>query len=247
MCAGATRTTRERIVFCIQQLRSATASDADKESAALTLGGIFQNHENRARYTVESANAANALIVALDDPSREVRRSAVAAWGNINPADAALPLIQRCDTEKDPRVQIALVQVLGTLRDDRAAPCLSRFVQKGNISLRAAALNSLGSIYTPAYHDVIIACLQDQAETLRIVAADICAAHQITDAIEPLKQNALNPTAEVRFSAVNAIGALGSSADMRLLQQMRSNEKDLRVRNAIEQAMKNLGSKRIQP
>lgn len=104
--------------------------------------------EEMAREAASSADArvVAALVQALEDPSVEVRRSAVDSLAALRATDAVPGLCDRI--ERDPAIGVrrAAVTALARLRDERAVPVLVAHLEQHRAAPPLDAIWALGEI-----------------------------------------------------------------------------------------------------
>lgn len=105
------------------------------------------------------ATVIDALVEAMrSDFDPNVRREAAHALGSLNVASAIGPIIQELEGPRhreDPVVRVAMIEVLGSFRDQQAGPILTTLMRDSNDDVAHAAIRSVGLIgYRPGYESL---------------------------------------------------------------------------------------------
>jgi HEAT repeat protein len=110
---------------------------------------------------------------------------------------------------------------------------------------RAAALEGLARIRSPESRALIIEHLSDGARPGRIAAINALAAHGgrgDTASVRILEPLLDDEDPFIRAAVAGALGRLGTASTIVRLQARRAVEQEARVRNALDQAVRRLGS-----
>lgn len=125
---------------------------------------------------LEAEEGIAILTKALDDPSAQVRVSAIQALSEIGDESVVQSLI-RCLDDTNALVAQSAAEVLGQLNDERAIEPLVDCLDHGNIFVRQAAAESLGKIGNPKAVVGLKSVLDDEEPVVR--AAGVIALSQI--------------------------------------------------------------------
>lgn len=211
-----------------------------RKNAAIRLGELFREKPEDTQKKKESEKAVTALISALEDPERDVRRTAVKSLGKIGDEEVVPVLRDKLEEEKDPRVQIVLVKVLGEFEDVESEDIFIAFSKKGLLPLRIQAIRALGNLHTRSADRIIIKGLNDPIEAIRVVSADICGTNGLAEALPYLKKNCTYSIPEVRISAIEAIGRLGDKRHIKFLGKIRKKEENAAIHKTIADAIEEI-------
>jgi len=219
-------------------IKKLTSNDPGiRKNTVIELGGLYRHiSENEPGYFME-ADVRKALVHALKDPERDVRRSAVKSLDSINNLLDIPALRSRLIDEQDPRVQIALINTLGRFRVQASEIRMASFLNDQSIAIRIAAIRALGSIGTDSADELVIARINDPIESVCIVAMETCSSNGIKRAIPLLKDNGKHPLSDVRLTAVETMGVLGDKSMLKYLKKIKKKEKDTTVEEAIERSI----------
>jgi len=178
----------------ISQLKNA-GELADRADAAVALGKLKGNDE-----------AATALGEALrTDKGRGLRIEAAKALGELGSAAAATELLSGLGSITEPTLRSAIVQALGSFKDDAEVAAKLEAVAKHDESYRAqaAALQAIGRMKPAGAYDVLVAAV-----------------------------NGDSPDGVLRNAALRAFGALGDDKSVPLLREWTMPGKDFTSREA---------------
>jgi len=115
--------------------------------------------------------ATPALIQALQDKDRDVRRAAAEALGQIGDRQAIPALIEALKDE-DEGVRRAAAEALEKIGDPQATPALIQALQDKDRDVRRAAAKALGKIGDRQAVPALIEALKDEDEGVRRAAAE---------------------------------------------------------------------------
>lgn len=218
-----------------QKLQSSDAEERREAAVALgRAGGIalpqlfcaMADRDWRVRKTaveallsIKGEDVIAGLIKALNaDDNAGARNSAIEALVQIG--GLALPSLLPVLATPDPDVRKFVVDILGDIRDQRAAPSLIvRLVEDDDENVRVAAAEALGKIRDPRAVDALLGCLTRSCQGWLLNAA-VEALGEIGDgrALEPLlaaldRSNLREPVLEAlgKIGTTNIIGPLISS------------------------------------
>jgi HEAT repeat protein len=166
------------------------------------------------------AEAAPALLAALDDGKREVRAAAAHSLGRLRVVEAALPLVEAVVIGRVPNGVAggALVE-LGAA----AVPELRRIAANHDERVRTVAVTLLGLVGDPRDSAAVVAALADESADVRRAAATSLARIGTAGSEPPLRAALDDPMHFVRAAAATALGALGSRAALpRLIDMART-------------------------
>lgn len=180
-----------------------------------------------------------ALAALLADPSVDVRRAAVNAVAQSDPTRAAKALVDRYQTESSMAVKLNIISVLGDLKSVPAVPLLRAALDDPYPQFRSEAVRALGAVNTPACREAILTALSDEAEAVRIAAADAAGRTGLTEAIPLLEKNLSDHVPMVRRASTIALTAIGGPAALSALRKVQ-NDPDMSVRTPALEGIKKL-------
>ncbi|NLN91456.1 MAG: HEAT repeat domain-containing protein, partial [candidate division WS1 bacterium] len=139
--------------------------------------------------------AVEPLIEALEDTDSSVSEGAALALSKLG--SLAVDRLIEALPSADPEVRLAVVWVLGVVRDQRAASYLAPLLGSADAAMRATAATALGRLRAPSAVPLLVDLLRDQDEEVRGAAAN--ALGLVADA------RAIGPLLELeRFSQVSS-------------------------------------------
>lgn len=168
---------------------------ADRADAAVALGKLKADDE-----------AAVALGNALrNDKARGVREVAAEALGDLNSPAAAKQLLGALDEVKEPELRAAILQALGSFKENAEITAKLEDIAKDDPSYRAraAALGAIGRIKTPKAYEILTAAV-----------------------------NGESPDNLLRNAALRGLGPLGDDKAVPLLREWAAPGKDITSRQA---------------
>jgi len=139
---------------------------------------------------VKDPVVTQALIGALDDPSKLVRLRAVESLAVHEDMDAVPALIQKL-SDKDADVRTAAIDALGFLQDDRAVPALLELVEAAVAQERVRlVLNALWALGNIGDHQAIasLSRLRDHSDPYVVFNAE-SALRKLPASPPPVKTN----------------------------------------------------------
>jgi HEAT repeat protein len=182
--------------------------------------------------------ASDALIAALEDPASQVKAAAAKSLGTLKMKRAA-PLLCGLLADSSDDVAIAAANALGEIADPVALDVLIRIVKSDGVTpgLYEASANALAKMKDPRAIPGLIGLLKSDKDKLRWSAVDALGNLRASDAVEPLKNLAINDAnPQIREAALAALNKIGDvSAWETMLQALY--DKDKRV---AEQAKRSL-------
>ncbi len=175
----------------------------------LSRGRIPQATTLSALSSVGDSRALLPILGLLDDPSPTVRLGAMHSLEPLlsEPSAAADLLAERL---KDPEAEIRRIatRYLGKMKARSAVPALLEIAEKkGDLGLRATALQALGAIGDRRSTSLALATLESEIPTLRAVAADLLSELADPKAKAPLLAVAKTPGHPGRTLAIEALGS----------------------------------------
>jgi len=205
-----------------------------------------QNKEPRLARDISSAfrNAKD------DDP--RVRQYLALAMGSLRDGVAVEPLLESFD-DISPEVRLFSVWALGEIRDARAVEPLLKIVETQDHDLRKMTIYSLGLLQDARALPALHAALNDNHQDVRWNAALALARFQDASGTEILHQmldrKSLDSSSEINeqqkseaiINATRAVALLKDSSARTLLEELKANDPDVKVRSAAIEALKEIG------
>jgi HEAT repeat protein len=191
----------------------------------------------------EAAGAA--LVQALSDADRRIRRAAAVALGHAGVLSAASALRRAVETEKAEDVAAASAIALGRLRAPGAAEFLKK--QLGRESrywdaIRVGALQGLAKLHDPALIPVFEPYLQPgHSQDVRLAALQgwLDAAPEDARLSESLRLLTRDRNRGVRATAIETLGKLHHAEDVKPLREIAESDPDPSIaqeaRDALEE------------
>ena len=135
-------------------------------------------------------------------------------------------------------LRITAVRALDRLGDPASLPALVNAAAEGNVSLEQAALAALARLSGSGVDADLLARLSAATGQTRRVLLALAGQRHLDRALPLALASAEDPDAGIRAAAVQAIGILGSDAEVaRLVQLMESTQRPTKEREDIETAM----------
>ena len=211
----------------------------------------------------EEATLASELTKAFaesknDDP--KVRQYLALTLGRLTPplpAEARQLLIDALN-DKDSQTRINAIYALGLTGDATAVPDIERQYQSEDAGVRKMAVYALGSMPIDAGNEMLVKALEDAQADVQWNAAVALARHGRHEGVpvlrrmldrayvernvtrQPQSRGDVDPVGEVIISGLHAIGALKESALSEQVRALSTEDRNLKVRQAAIEALKNL-------
>jgi aminopeptidase N len=187
------------------------------------------------------------VLSATRDADARVREAAALALAGTTHADVVTRLRSLAQGDRSWWVRAAAMRTLAVVDSsvalDVARDMLRR--EEWRDLPRVAAVEALARIRSPESKALIVEQLGDGARQGRIAAINALMAHATppdTSAARLLEPLLSDPDPFVRAAAAAALGRLGVAATLSALQARRAVEEEPRVRIALDQAVRRLGS-----
>ena len=197
---------------------------------------------------VSQDSARVAVLGATRDSDARVREAAALALARAaGNADALGRLRALASNDRSWWVRAAAVRAMVSV-DSLVALDVARDMLRHRVwrdLARVAALEALGRIHSPEARALIVEQLGEGARAGRVAAIEALAAHSArgdtaaSRLLEPLLDD-VDPF--VRAAAAGALGRVGDATASAALRARRAAEQEPRVRNALDQAIRRLGS-----
>jgi HEAT repeat protein len=181
----------------------------------------------------------------------KVRQYLALAIGRLGDATAAEPLMDGLN-DSDPDTRLYVAWALGQLHDARAVDPLIRLVEAPDPNLRKMAIYSLGMLADQRAAAPLRGALNDSQQDVRWNSALALARlrdpagtsvlHQMLDRkhLDSLPGVNENQKSDAIINAARATALLGDATARPLLEEIGSHDKDLKVRSAALDALKQL-------
>jgi len=148
-------------------------------------------------HEIDSAEAFNAIIMALEDQNSEIRTSAAKAFCLIRSDQAVKPLIKALkDSDRDARSVVAYA--LGVIGSDQAVEPLMEALKDPDKDVRGEAAVALGSIGSNRATEPLIKALDDEDEDVRREVAYALGLIGSDQAVRPLIEALKEQDSEIR-------------------------------------------------
>jgi aminopeptidase N len=189
-----------------------------------------------------------AVLSGTRDPDARVREAAALALARASGhADAANRLRALANNDRSWWVRTAAMRAIETVDSTIAFDVARAMVQheEWRDMARVAALDALGRIRSPESRAIIVEHLTSGGRPGRIAAIDALAAHAgrvdstAARVIEPMLDD---PDPFIRAAAAGALARIGDASTVETLRAHRTSEQEPRVRAALDQALRRLGT-----
>ena len=193
-------------------------------------------------------SARVAILTATRDPDTRVREAAALALARATAnADAASRLRSLATGDRSWWVRAAAMRAMVSVDSATALEVARDLLRREEWRdlARVAALEGLARIRSAESRALIVGQLGDGARPGRIAAMNALAAHGgrgDTASVRILAPFLEDPDPFIRAAAAGALGRVGDAATIATLQARRAVEQEARVRTALDQAVRRLGS-----
>lgn len=189
---------------------------------------------------LDDPRATSAVIVALKDPSAEVRRAAVSALDEFEDA-SALSALEALVRDPDTDVRRRLASALGTLDQSSSLDAIIILTKDVDAEVRAQAVEALDDIEDARVVPALIAALGDRNAQVRQHAADgLGNVEGMRSAPRALLDALGDSNADVRRAAANSLGSIGDEAAVPALKRLLTNS-NVETRREAAEALKEIG------
>ncbi len=179
--------------------------------------------------------AVPALVAALQDEQRVIRKDVARILGQIGDNEAIPALIAVLQDSSD-EVRRAAAEALGQLRDAIAVAPLRSLLQDEHETVRRSAAESLGQIGEPIAVTDLISALEDESESVRVVAAWSLGQMQDAAAVPALVEALRSANPQLRQAAVEVLKDIGDISVKSSLTSALKDE-DTEVRRAAARVL----------
>lgn len=156
------------------------------------------------------ARGVSLLADKMSDPHRLIRVIAIEFAAHFRDGKLQEKVLERLKTEQDPAVHIELVSAVGAMQIKQAIPYLYQVIES-NRSIaeeKAAAIAALLELEHPLDKNELERCSKCNRAGLRILAAEYISETEKPEYADLLIMLLKDPLAEVRQSALMALGSL---------------------------------------
>jgi HEAT repeat protein len=193
-----------------------------------------------------------------DDP--RVRQYLALTLGRLTPplaVETRQLLVEALD-DKDSQTRISAIWALGSTGDASVAVDIERQYQSEDAGVRKMAVYALGSMPVDAGNEILVKALEDAEPDVQWNAAIALARHGRHEGVpvlrrmldrayvernvtrQPQARDDVDPVGEVMISGLRAIAALKEGALSEQVRALSTEDRNLKVRQAAIEALKNL-------
>lgn len=193
------------------------------------------------------ANEENRYLKGLSSRTRDDRKVAAEAIGILSETpgscqrltEAVELLIERLEKDESREVQIATVEALGKLKDERAFEPLIQILDGESMDLRMAALKALGRLTSKRGNEKVIELLESPERNIRKKAKEVFLYEMAGSKIQKLRRftkvlennNIGLNQEEIRKEAAETVKELQNSIDRELAKNIESLKGELKGEN----------------
>jgi HEAT repeat protein len=246
--------TRLVILEALEQTPDARAAGLLMNAADSGENDSLRNAALRALAKIDTAGAAAFFLEKFrqnDDKLRERLVAALDASDSIEVSDGLVGLLDESSGE----LQRWALKALAPRRYPPAKPALWRLMRSEDSEIRRAAARAFLHLAGARDAGRLAELLADRDDEIRVETAAVCADIHSPEVIEALRKNALDFNALVAAQSMKALGALGDSDAIPLLEGVLESSERTRVSAAIwaieeiggEAALSALGRRRSHP
>ncbi|MBI4483245.1 MAG: HEAT repeat domain-containing protein [Acidobacteria bacterium] len=218
--------------------------------AAYELSKIMWTEKERAKARALAPDMARMFEEARDDDPR-VRRYLALTLGHLGDG-RAIPALVRALQGADNETRLYSIWALGALEAREAVPELMSLLQDEDQGIRKMSVYVLGELLDPRALEPLRVALGDRADDVRWNAAVALArlrdASGLSQLVQMMDRSYLNRVpelseeqkAEVMVSAIKALRMLGETSVAPQLEQLKSTDPNMQVRQAAIESLKEL-------
>jgi HEAT repeat protein len=175
-------------------------------------------------------SAADYLITYYRDhaPANETQREIVSALGETGSKNATAFLVELINNQEERYVlRMAALEAAGKIGDRDAKEAVINAVLANDPNVRSSAVGALGAFDGADVEKAILDAFRDSFFRTRIGACEAAGKRKLAAAIPYLRYRALNDEAAVvRDEAIKALGAVGNSAAIGVLEEIFEGERN---------------------
>jgi HEAT repeat protein len=185
------------------------------------------------------------LLTLIDDEDDKVRLKAIEAAEHRRD-DKAVDKLVNYTRHGNPEIKRKVFRALAAVNPPRLHRSLREIFSEGvfdqDAEIRLSAVHGLRSIKDPRVLDIMSVLLQDPVIAVRTATLEAYGFSKYPQAMQPLLASAQDPQnpPEVRIEAYKALGTLGRKSSIQHLNGQLQSERDKKVRETIEAAIKTL-------
>jgi len=197
-------------------------------------------YRNQLREALETMRTR--LVAQLDNDDPEIRQQSARSLGTVGDHSVVGPLKERL-TDKSNLVRFNASSSLSRLGDPTGTDFLFEAMGSDDPVLRVNAIKSLVEVQTTSgmVEDRLISSMGHEDPRLRSGAAQVIGQVVVGSALPALLKAAGDPVAEVRWSAIIALGRMGAQESRPSLEKLAKDEDDT-VAYYAEWALQQLGA-----
>jgi HEAT repeat protein len=200
----------------------------DGESGPFTASAI--RAYGRIAAAADSDEAADYLIAYYHErePAGETQREIIVAMGETGSKNATAFLVELIDNQEERYVlRMAALDAAAKIGDEAAKEAVVNAVLANDPNVRSSAVAALGAFDGDDVEKAVLDAFRDSFFRTRLGACAAAGKRKLAAAIPYLRYRALNDeAAAVRDEAVKALGAIGSSAALGVLDEIFENERN---------------------
>ena len=199
----------------------------------------------RALGRLAARRAVPDLVRALRDPVVDVRVVAAAAIWRL-PDPAAVPALLELSGDSDPAARQWSALALGVIGDRRAVSPLIRLLRDPEAEVRRDVIRSLGRLGDRRAVEPLSAHARDAARAMseRLEAIDALSSLDGPAKVDALVRLLRHDAPEIRERAASGLGRVGDALVIPALREQRQSERSVRVRRAINRAVRAVEERR---
>lgn len=178
-------------------------------------------------------------------PSKDVNRlsTLLEAIGDRNDP-AVIPLCVKILNESAPStLQLSAIKVVGKINDDTAIPSLLKVAAKSDADVAKASYNCLITLGGKNVDSKITDAINTSEPEMQTVAIKVAGERNIQSSIPALVKATKSESKVVRLAAINSLGAIGSTSDLRNMTVVLLNAKDKEELDGAEGAINSICGK----
>ncbi len=245
LITGESRTARDYL----EEVRAGKGSR--RWQAAFELSKYLNYKRSTGSQDPRLARDISAAFRSAKDDDPRVRQYLALAMGKLGDSSALEPLVQSLD-DSDPDTRLYIIWALGELRDPRAVEPLLNLGENPDPQIRKMVGYSLGMLRDSRAVPHLKAFLNDKSPDVGWNAAlalarlrdpsGVQVLHQMLDRkhLESLPEIKEIQITEAIINAARAVALLKDSTARPLLEELRNHDKDLKVRAAAIDALKEI-------
>lgn len=207
----------------------------------LAEGDIIEQYQAGRKLKKIGSPAVPALINALKEDNKKLRKAAMIVLGEIKDERAVPILVDELEKTKDKKLRAGLIVILGRMGDKRATPLLMNALDENSDEIVGAAAYALGKLKEEKSVSSLMPLLNHPNEYVRKTVTE--ALGRIGEpAVSVLVQEIRNMPLNTQYLAIKILGSIGGTEAVNALLDALKDDNEY-IRLSAAESLSKLGNK----